>query len=188
MLKITLNVSTVFDVPSGSNVNKHLFEDAINNHFKKELKEYSKIEEDLKDYCTLYLNYAVSLRQEILDQTGLPEVKPGDSSPSWINANELAFYIFQSQLTFVQFHFEKKVGQNGLYNLMQAYGSSSIAQGTESEIDKIIEVSNSIIKNTDKIRDMKILAQDTLIRFREIESTLEKIKLKNKFYGKCDYI
>jgi hypothetical protein len=165
---------------------QHLLSDVKDHHYSELVDRFENIQEDFNKYNNSCRVYAEWLKNEIKEKSGLPERARNSAQEKWINANELAIFILDRQLGINQHHHvSKSPGERSYFVLLIA--STTLAQGTETEMSSASALIDSLVKQTSKSQELISTAKELIEKVVKLRDELEKLTLTHKLPGTCSY-
>jgi len=161
-----------------------LYNDVKENHFRDFVRDWESFKEKFAEYNKRCLVYAEELRSLIIEQVNMPERSDGDGN--WVDANELAAYIFKIQLGVAGWRLELKVDGEQARILLGS--STQLACGTQEELKRCMGIINELCNKDDKAKNLIERGGKLIDDAVAIEKELRSLSNSFKLPGSCQYI
>jgi len=173
-------------------VNLYLYKDVTENHYTQILNKYEDFKIDASKYVDKCLSYAKEIRDQILENTNLPEYNPIPSrkiyEEEWIKSSHLAVFIIRKQIVpndeNLTLNKESPLSSSLIVIKDDSYNECALCKIPEKIFAKLDELLNKKDKAYELISLADNLKNDCLSLIKE----MEELSFLNELRGSCKYV
>lgn len=165
---------------------EELYSDLRQNHETELINDLEMFSSDFAKYNASCLRYVVEIRNNLIEEIGLPEMDYMNQAPG-INANAFALFIWKrhSNIGVSDSHI------SGDDNNIQIYAEHKIvARGSKQQIEKCQKIIDRILADKEKAVALLNLATDMDLgkRTLDLKQRLSILSFHNSVSGNCEYL